>query len=43
MELKKELNEIIDSVGGDLKKLAESYGAWIVLGLVVVYAWRKIK
>lgn len=39
----KEIEDVLGSVASNLKEIAQKHGAWIVLGLAVVYLWRKIK
>lgn len=42
-EISSQVVEVIEEVAGDLKELAGKYGAWIVMFLVVVYLWKKIR
>ena len=41
--LGKEIEEVLGTITSELKNIAKKHGAWIVIGLVVVYLWRKLK
>ena len=38
-----EIETILKTITSDLKELAQKHGAKIIIGLVIVYLWKKIK
>ena len=42
-KITKEVKDIVEKIAVEVKDLAKEYGGFIVLGLIVVYIFKKIK
>lgn len=43
LNVKKEIENILKTITIELQSIAKKHGAWIVIGLVIIYLWKKIK
>jgi len=41
-EIKNKIEDLFGSIVDDLKIFTEKYGAWVVIGLIVFYLWKKL-